>query len=719
MISLILAFDKINLSINGSYFWAVLLCIIGAAYSIYIYKNSLPLLSKFSRILLNSLRIISLIAIILFLYEPILRLISSNSQNPVHYFFIDKSLSITKNSAGKEKSKIISEILYSLKDSKNKSDYSFFTFDKEVHPSNIDSADKLPFSGSATNFSNIFQTISSAKVKPQFISIISDGIQNEGSGVETVIENLGIPVLTLALGDTATKKDISINSITANEFIYPNIASQLRVSVINSNFGKVECPVTLSEDGRVISKSKIVFNDGSNSINLEYKPVSIGEKHLQVKIEVPKDDSNSGNNTKSIFIKVNSNKRKAVIIAGSPSPDITFIKQSLSADTNISTTNIIEISSNTTLSPVSKATLDSASVLILLHFPTVNSSKEIVQLIKSEITDKNKSFLIFIDENTSYDLLSGIQNFLPVKSGKRLNGSTNAQPLINDKFSSHAIFSNSNLTSQKEWDEFAPVSISNNEFITKPEAIQLLSAKIGNTATTIPLLSVSSVGSRRSAAFMCSDIWRWKLSSKSQFSSKFDQLIQTIYKWLFAASQKDRFLLRTNKQFYSANEKIDFAAELYDESFEPVSNAQVSVEISGKSVKQQALLNSLGNGFYEGAVTISDTGDFFFKGSVQNITAKVIQPSGKFNVGENNIELVNLRTDAEYMKRISALSGGQYFYQDAASEYLKQIENLNSENVTIKTTTNEFVLWNSTWSMIILILLFAVEWFLRKRFGML
>ena len=143
------------------------------------------------------------------------------------------------------------------------------------------------------------------------------------------------------------------------------------------------------------------------------------------------------------------------------------------------------------------------------------------------------------------------------------------------------------------------------------------------------------------------------------------------------------------------------------------------MEISGKSVKQQALLNSLGNGFYEGAVTISDTGDFFFKGSVQNITAKVIQPSGKFNVGENNIELVNLRTDAEYMKRISALSGGQYFYQDAASEYLKQIENLNSENVTIKTTTNEFVLWNSTWSMIILILLFAVEWFLRKRFGML
>lgn len=688
-------------------------------YAIFIYRNSLPRLPRGQRLFLNVLRILALVSILFISAEPIVRLGKTLTVQPKHLVFIDNSLSITKGSKQVEKSAVIQSWLTKLNESSKKENVSLYTFGKEVKSFKPENGNKPDYSEPVTDFSQIFESIRKNNLAPSSITIISDGIITEGQNPLSSAERLSVPIAAIGLGDSTTKKDLAVPELLTNEFLYPGVITPVRVSVQNSHFGSASTRVSLYEESKLLETKSVVLAEGMNTVLFEYKPSSAGEKRLKATVDPIEGEVNKENNAKNVFINVLPNKRKALLVAGYPSADVTFIKQALALDTNIAVSSIIEINRNQTLSPVNQKTIDSADVLIFVHYPVAGSTPQMFSALKKQITEKHKSVFTLIDENSSTPMVKEIEEYLPVRTGRQIPGSSLAQPILFDRNAGHPVFTNSNLGSPSDWENFAPVVRQNNEFLVKPEANQLLSAKLNNVVTSIPLLAARNIGSQRSIAFIGKDIWRWKLSSNTSQSTKFDQFVLTTFKWLFASAQKDNFNIRTNKKFFAVNENVDLFAELYDENLSPVSDAQISVEVQNGPDKSTLLMDQLGNGLYEGHFIPSQKGDYTFTGTANAKNMSNLQCHGRFNTGENQAELAELRSDYQFLAGMSRVSDGAFFPQDSVDGYFSWLHQQDAKLTQYKPQISEIVLWNNPWSLILIILLLSLEWFFRKRAGML
>ncbi|MBK6678767.1 MAG: hypothetical protein IPG53_01480 [Ignavibacteriales bacterium] len=163
---------------------------------------------------------------------------------------------------------------------------------------------------------------------------------------------------------------------------------------------------------------------------------------------------------------------------------------------------------------------------------------------------------------------------------------------------------------------------------------------------------------------------------------------------------------------------MEFVAELYTESFDPLSDGEVSVTLNSPQGKTSFSLSSTGSGIYQGIYKPETPGDYTFTG-VATLDGKVIATDGgNFNTGDINIELLNPYTDAGFLRNLSSITGGEFYYY---TNYLKLFDDLTQFNkessVEIKTTETHN-LWNNPWLLIIIVLLLSLEWFFRKREGM-
>ena len=151
----------------------------------------------------------------------------------------------------------------------------------------------------------------------------------------------------------------------------------------------------------------------------------------------------------------------------------------------------------------------------------------------------------------------------------------------------------------------------------------------------------------------------------------------------------------------------------------PVSDAEIRVQIQNKNSKDEIILNSLGSGLYEGKYQTNSPGDFSFSGEAIQNGKKLGSDKGIFNIGDVDIEMANPRMNYDFLNQLANLTKGKYFNADNYQQLFQILNERSNKSVKEKLNTSEIRLWSNEWLMIIAIVLFALEWFFRKRWGML
>ena len=88
-------------------------------------------------------------------------------------------------------------------------------------------------------------------------------------------------------------------------------------------------------------------------------------------------------------------------------------------------------------------------------------------------------------------------------------------------------------------------------------------------------------------------------------------------------------------------------------------------------------------------------------------------------VAKLDIEMTNPQMNYSFLSSLANETGGKFFNASDDSQLFSIIKNLNRKASKEKTIVSEIKLWSNEWLMAIAILLFALEWFFRKRAGML
>jgi hypothetical protein len=709
-------FENIDFTFSFSAFFFFIGLIILAAYSFYVYRFTLPPVSKTKKVLLVLLRSLALVLLLFIFFEPVLTLTKKNILTPLNLFFFDNSKSIQIDD-GTNRVDRIKELIEKTKSSSLNGNKQFYTFGSLVNQIDEDSLENINLSETVTDFSKIFSNINQTENNIASITIISDGVITEGTTPIYSAEKLGIPVFTVGVGDSTKKNDVEIKNVINNEFIYAETPTTILVTVINKGFSGKTSQISLYENSQLIEQKSLALNSsGVNSVPFEFTPKQSGEKKLTLRISNQVGESTTLNNQKVFYINVLSNKINVLLLAGSPSADLTFVKNSLSVDQNLKVNTLTQISAGTFLEQNPLAKLDSADIIYLIGFPTNATNDEFVTRLNNKLEIRNTPFFLLLSGDVDLNKLNRLNNLLPFTVQMMDNNYLQVQPDIQLSELSNPVLQN-NLIS--DWNNLPPISQPIVSLTLKPESKLLSKVRINNQPRNNPLIVSRSFGSKRSLAVIGKDIWKWKLQTATKDLSLFDNFIFSSARWLNAPDDQKKVRIKTSKKIYSTNEIIEFSGQVYDESFNPVNDAEVKLQINGRDFKEELNLTSVGSGLYEGSIPSIKNGDYGFNGSAA-ISGKLLgDDRGSFNVGDVDIEMMDSRMNFEFLNLLASQTNGKFFSPDEYEELLNYLIELNTNSAREKYVTSEIRLWSDEWLLIIVILLFATEWFIRKRAGML
>jgi len=709
-------YEKIdlNLSFNSIFFFIALILL--AAYSIYVYRFTLPPVSKIKRFILTLIRSLALILLLFIFFEPVLTLTKKNILAPLNLFFFDNSKSIAINDGTNRIDKIKSLIEQTNSASLN-GDKQIYSFGYDVNQVSTDSLATFGFSETTTDFEKIFSNINQTENNISSITIVSDGVITEGSTPIYSAEKLGIPVFTVGIGDSTQKNDVEIKNVINNEFIYAETPTTILATILNKGFAGKSSQISLYENTQLIEQKSLTLDaSGVNSIAFDYTPKLSGEKKLTIRIANQNSESTYLNNQKVFYINVLSNKINVLLLSGKPSADLTFIKNSLSADENLKVNTLTQISAGNFLEQNPQQKLDSADIIYLIEFPTNLTSEDFLTRLKNKLEIRNTPFFLLLSGDVDLNKLNRISSLLSFSVQTIDKNYLQVQPDIQISEISNPVLINNLIN---DWNNLPPISQPLISLTIKPESKILSKVRINNQPRNNPLIITRSFGSKRSLAVIGKDIWKWKLQTASKNLTLFDNFIVGSTRWLNAPDDQKKVRIKTSKQIYSTGETVQFSAQVYDESFNPVNDAEVKIQINNKDQKQILLLSSVGGGLYEGNFTPEINGDYFFNGN-SSINGKYLgDDKGSFNVGDVDIEMIETRMNYEFLNLLSNQTNGKYFSSEKYKDLLNLLDNRNKSSSKEKFITSEIRLWSDEWLLIIVIILFAAEWFIRKRAGML
>jgi hypothetical protein len=254
----------------------------------------------------------------------------------------------------------------------------------------------------------------------------------------------------------------------------------------------------------------------------------------------------------------------------------------------------------------------------------------------------------------------------------------------------------------------------------RPEAALLVSASLQNIVLNEPLASVRDVNRQKSFALTCYGVWRWRLMTqgKGDAAGFLPALLSNAVRWLTTKEDTKSVRVTPVKEAFTTAEAVEFTGEVYDEQLRPVDDAELIVTLRRASDETRVALTAVGNGRYEGSVTGLGEGEYTFTGHAATGGKEYGVDRGKFTVGQMNVEYLETKMNKTLLEQIAYRTGGAFTPIGAADGGPGKSASGATFAPREIVQAREVELWN--WQVLagMIIALFALEWFLRKKSGM-
>jgi hypothetical protein len=658
--------------------------------------------------------------IILSTGELAIESISKKLENPITAVLVDNSKSVAS-----ERNEIISSLKKILKQlERSNQSLDLFYFDSRPKELKPDSLDQIDFNGHLTDISAAINEIIKNKNEKNYqnVILITDGIFNSGENPIYLTEKAEIPFFIFGCGDPKPKIDISIDDIITNDIIYAQNQTPVKVNIKSNGFENSQATLSFFEDNKLIEKRTITLQGNFQEVEFYYTPEKEGEKKLNFSISPLKGEYTEKNNFASKYVKVLSNKIRILAIAGKPSYDLSFINQAIKTNKDLYLQTLIE-KSDGSFYPLfrNENFIDSADVIFLIGFPSTNNSDRLIRRILEKIERSNTPIFILINPDIDFNKLNYFKQYLPFDWRTAFGTSSQIFIDVPEEKSKNEILNIEPGNSANVWNTFPPIFRVDREFISKPESEILSYYKIGTTRINQPLIISRNLNKHRSIAFLGFNIWRLKLlnAMKEEESIYFDRFINNSVKWLASKEIEKNLIVKVNKKIFDVNEQVTFTAQLYDDANRPLSDEQINLDIFEKENKvASTVFKPIGNGLYTAEIENLPRGDYHFQASTQ-FSGKKYFDNGRFTITESEIEFRDLTLREDLLKRMAAITRGSYVHISESENFINNLNQYLSKKKKEKELSNIFYAWNSTYTLILIIAFLSLEWFLRKRWGLL
>ena len=542
----------------------------------------------------------------------------------------------------------------------------------------------------------------------------------------------GLPVLSIPVGDLQDYRDVMIKAIKAPAMAFRDREVVIDATIKSYGYRGLTLPVTLKDGTRLLGAKTVAIDKSPAKVNLSFAftPEEVGQHNLSVSILPQVGESVVSNNTVNLSLKVVRDKIRVLMVSGNPSMNYRFMRMALKNDPSIDLLSFVILR---TPSDILNVPLQEQS---LIPFPVetlfTKDLKNFDLLIFDNFSHQfyfNPKYLEnvreFVNEGGGLAMIGGPNQFtgyagtpvgevLPIKLARKedYRRDNPSEVRLTRVGITHPItrVSSDEKDTLNLWREMPPL-----------DGINLLEPKSTGTvlletrdATPRPIITVGNYGKGRSLVLSTDYSWKWYMGmvAKGKGNWAYFRFMERMVRWLTSDPALGPIQMILPDRPGEVGEEREFKIKMREEGFSSAIRGPVSIAVfNPEGLKVEAKLKSTGQpGEYAGSFVPEKVGTYKVKietkaGSLEELL-----------VVSGSLEDRDAAPDHERLRRVATSTGGKILAKN--DDLLKEIEAYAAKGERHFVEERRVPLWAMMYTLPIILVLLGMEWYWRRRWGL-
>jgi hypothetical protein len=554
------------------------------------------------------------------------------------------------------------------------------------------------------------------------------------------LKHLGYPAFTFPLGQSrglGEAKDVALKDMVANPTVFVKneltVTGQVRVD----GYVDVAIPVRLLFETSP-GKMKVVAQQTVKAtadgqllpVNLNFTPQMPGEFRLTLEAAEQPGELVTTNNRLSTFVHVLKGGLNVLYIEGTLRVELKFIRRALDSSPDIKVDYVRLDPGDQRSRPADLAARFKPGKYDVYILGDVDSTA----FQGDDLADLAKC----VNRGAGLIMLGGLQSFgaggyaetplakvlpvgmdrlerqqpdEPIRADLHWPGPLPMQPTPLGQMHFALTLAGNQQENASLWAKLPPLEGANKFHDLAPGAAVLAAG-----GKDKPLLVTHNFGDGRVLALAGDSTWRWWMRG---YEPAFKRFWRQVVLWLAKKdqAQEGNVWIRLTQRRFAPSQRVEFTVGAKAPSGEPVTDGDYKAEVVLPDGARRPLSLVRQEDQMTGSVRDTQTaGDYLIEVSASHKGQPLGSTRARFLVFEQDLELDNAAADAPTMESLAAMTGGQSLPPEQLSALITRLTE-NTQHLDVRQETKK-TFWDTWPFFLALVILLGIEWFLRKRWGL-
>ncbi|MGD9497514.1 MAG: hypothetical protein AB7Y46_14530 [Armatimonadota bacterium] len=560
---------------------------------------------------------------------------------------------------------------------------------------------------------------------PAACLLISDGADRTGRPPARVAEALGgygVPVLCLGVGGEALA-DARVAGLVAPRTVVEGEQFQVRVLVRAASLRDRPLTLVIRRDGAQVHEQELPAGETERPARVSVQAGRPGYRRISAEVAAVEGELSAANNLRSTVVRVEPRAARVLLIEGRPRREYGFLRRLLLRIEDLEAVILLrkrepaefwlDAGQPRRASLAAAGELSRYRAVILSNVEAAALGPAFVGSLSDFVMDGGA--LAMLGGESSFGAggwgSSRLGAILPVRTG----GGMLADPIAVRPTGEGEVARALRATGFTGWERL-PLLEGMNEVAGVTPGAEVAMEGVAGSVVVGPLVVTSRAGEGRALAVMAADTWRWQQSPEADEHSRagWEALWMTLIGWLIAPRAESQVLIELGRDSFEAGEPVRALIYVRDADYQPVVGAHVELTVSGPGSPSPAI---------EAAPT-GTPGEYAAsflagKAGAYEARARVRLPGGGALAGERRFDVtppIGELTDPprpEVLAAIAQETGGRYLPLERARE----MAGLLPTEAVMEERRIEVHPARTVMFFLVLLALAAVDWLLRRRWG--
>ena len=577
------------------------------------------------------------------------------------------------------------------------------------------------------------------------IVVFSDGIAN---GIEKSLDGMAplrVPVFAVGVGQTEGFSDVRITRLGAPDFAFRGREFKIDLTVQASGMKGKSVPLFFNRGKNLIATRPITIDSDEfeQKVTFSFTPKELGTHAFSVNIPAQAGEQIIPNNHKDFKVDVQRDKIRILTLSGSPAWNYRFLRMAMKQDplielvsfvflrTPTDTVDVPESQLSLIPFPIDDIFLEELKNFDVIFFDDFSHRSYFNPVYLERVRDfvRDGGGLAMFGGTRAFDSggygESALRDVLPVElDGKGVFETRGAvQAALTPAGKAHPItrLLPDPKSNEEAWRKLPALTGINRVRGARGES--LLTAGGAGSSGGAPLLAIGRYGKGRTLALMTDDAWRWNFIAvgNKETPQHHLKLMRQAVRWLAQEPSFEQVQLRPIPAT-QPGEKAAIKLRVLKDDFTPTREASVQLRVF--SPEGEPLLVSAApdgeEGEYGGEFTPTREGTYRVEAEA-SLSGKLLgRDKTSFSAAYFYGEADDGRPRLDLLKQIAETSKGEYISIDDWNEktlekIAARLESIAPSEIVEQRQTR---LWSNLWPFAIMLMLLSVEWWMRRKWGL-